>query len=210
MHPRKNGKRPQLLISAVSTRRPVQRIASYEEREMEPGSEDFASEIFPWLYLGNAKDSVNYDFLCQKNIRYILNTTKEVDSPESPLKGFHFLKLNLEDNSDAPIRQHFASTSQFIEDARKQNAGVLVHCRRGISRSAAIVIAYVMSYQKVSFEDAFDFVKQRRAIINPNLGFVLALESINGFQTDTFICADGQQEIRLPYQDPIGPALLAF
>lgn len=93
---------------------------------------------------------------------------------------------------------------------------VLVHCRRGISRSATIVIAYVMRHCEMTFDEAFgqgglavwqheglsfqlarsassdhvdlflcwphpevDYVKQRRDIINPNLGFVLALESIS-------------------------------
>ncbi len=39
--------------------------------------EDFASEIFPWLWLGGQKDALNYETLSRKNIRYILNTSRE-------------------------------------------------------------------------------------------------------------------------------------
>eukprot|EP01010_Urceolus_cornutus_P003658 NODE_524_length_1574_cov_262.028852_g399_i0.p2 GENE.NODE_524_length_1574_cov_262.028852_g399_i0~~NODE_524_length_1574_cov_262.028852_g399_i0.p2 ORF type:complete len:210 (-),score=26.21 NODE_524_length_1574_cov_262.028852_g399_i0:849-1478(-) len=168
-------KRPKLVINAQCTNyKPVQKVEAFDLKES-----DFATEILPWLWLGSAKDAFNYDTLKRKNIKYILNATKEVDSPEAEAKGFQYLKLHLEDNSDVPIGEHFDSTHEFIERARKHEQGVLVHCRRGISRSATIVIAYVMKFREVTFENAFEFVKQRRDIINPNLGFVLALESLS-------------------------------
>ena len=45
----------------------------------------------------------------------------------------------------------------------------------GASRSATIVIAYLMWAKKMSFNDAFNFVKGKRLII-PNLGFKQQLE----------------------------------
>jgi protein tyrosine/serine phosphatase len=141
--------------------------------------EEFPTEIFPWLYLGNAQDAVNYDGLRQKGIRFILNATKELHTPEAEEEGFQYLKLNLEDHADEPIADYFEQAFNFIEQARRQSQAVLVHCRRGISRSATIVIAYVMRYARKTFEEAFEYVKQRREIINPNLGFVLALESFS-------------------------------
>lgn len=172
-------KRPNLCIKThCPQHRPVQRIGTCDFNNL-PRREDFATEIFPWLFLGNAHDAVNYDTLRKKGIHCILNTTKEVDTPEAEEKGFQYLKLNLEDNSDTPIAEYFEQTHQFIEDARSRSQGVLVHCRRGISRSATIVIAYVMRYSQKNFEEAFDYVKEKRDIINPNLGFVLALESIS-------------------------------
>jgi protein-tyrosine phosphatase len=45
---------------------------------------------------------------------------------------------------------------------------VLVHCMAGVSRSASFVIAYVMRKQGKGFEQALQFVKERRAKANPN------------------------------------------
>lgn len=53
---------------------------------------------------------------------------------------------------------------------------VLVHCRMGISRSATLVIAYIMRKYKCGYEKAFNKVKDRRKIVNPNSGFVIQLK----------------------------------
>lgn len=60
-----------------------------------------------------------------------------------------------EDNADTPIAKYFQLTFAFIEEARAQNHKVLVHCRRGISRSATIVLAYVMRLERKTFDEAF-------------------------------------------------------
>lgn len=48
---------------------------------------------------------------------------------------------------------------------------ILVHCCAGISRSAAIVIAYCMHCYKWNLEKSYSHVKKQRSIINPNVGF---------------------------------------
>lgn len=64
----------------------------------------------------------------------------------------------------------------------KQNGGrVLVHCQAGISRSATICLAYLMHTRRVRLDEAFDFVKQRRQVISPNLAFMGQLLQ---FETD--------------------------
>jgi len=48
---------------------------------------------------------------------------------------------------------------------------VLVHCAAGVSRSGAIVTAYVMHHKKIPFEQALAFVKSSRPIVEPNSAF---------------------------------------
>eukprot|EP01012_Entosiphon_sulcatum_P037779 TRINITY_DN4866_c0_g2_i1.p1 TRINITY_DN4866_c0_g2~~TRINITY_DN4866_c0_g2_i1.p1 ORF type:complete len:214 (-),score=34.63 TRINITY_DN4866_c0_g2_i1:255-896(-) len=175
-------RRPNLSINTQQCtlhRQPVQRLGPVEPSDSYH-SEDFATEIIPnFLYLGNAWDATNFDLLQKKGIAYIVNTARECDSPDAAQHGIKYLKFDLDDHSDAPISRCFQDAFRFIDEAQREKKGVLVHCHRGISRSATIVIAYLMARNCMSFEESFEFVKRKRDIINPNLGFVLALESFN-------------------------------
>ncbi|EOA20873.1 hypothetical protein CARUB_v10001210mg [Capsella rubella] len=62
----------------------------------------------------------------------------------------------------------------FIDAGRKEK-GVLVHCFAGTSRSASVVIAYLMRTEKLSSEDALASLKQS-AHASPNLGFLKQLD----------------------------------
>lgn len=53
-------------------------------------------------------------------------------------------------------------TRQGVENGNK----VLVHCQMGQSRSAAVVTAYLMYKQNLTFEQAFKHVKSKRTIVS--------------------------------------------
>ncbi|KAK4195429.1 protein-tyrosine phosphatase-like protein [Triangularia verruculosa] len=53
---------------------------------------------------------------------------------------------------------------------------VLVHCDEGVSRSPAIVIAYLMRKDKRSLKGAMKDVKRRRGCVRPNRNFVEQLK----------------------------------
>ncbi|KAF5371701.1 hypothetical protein D9758_003412 [Tetrapyrgos nigripes] len=59
----------------------------------------------------------------------------------------------------------------WIDQARKEGGKVLVHCRVGVSRSATVVIAYVMKHLSMSLVDAYLIVRSRRlsVLIQPNM-----------------------------------------
>ena len=44
-----------------------------------------------------------------------------------------------------------------------------------MSRSASIVIAYLIQSRHLSYGDALKFVRERRPCVKPNKGFVVAL-----------------------------------
>lgn len=53
---------------------------------------------------------------------------------------------------------------------------VLVHCGAGISRSAAVVVAYLCRYAGMSYTEALAFVKQRRPCVAPADVFAAAIK----------------------------------
>eukprot|EP01059_Diplonema_ambulator_P028351 TRINITY_DN47127_c0_g1_i1.p1 TRINITY_DN47127_c0_g1~~TRINITY_DN47127_c0_g1_i1.p1 ORF type:complete len:240 (+),score=37.37 TRINITY_DN47127_c0_g1_i1:444-1163(+) len=177
----------------IENHKPVHRLSEgdkvqdFQRPERVSGS---LSQITPWLYLGSLSDALDRNLLKSHGIDYILNTAKECESggesssdssggesPDGTHKWPQYLKLDLVDHADEAILSVFQRAFSFIEHARRENKKVLVHCRRGISRSATLVIAYLMQYLHKELDDAFNFVRNKRSIINPNLGFVLSLET---------------------------------
>ena len=61
----------------------------------------------------------------------------------------------------------------LISDSVKNSKGrVLVHCQAGISRSATICLAYLISRHRLRLDEAYEYVKKRRSVISPNFNFM--------------------------------------
>uniref|UniRef100_A0A6N2N511 protein-tyrosine-phosphatase n=1 Tax=Salix viminalis TaxID=40686 RepID=A0A6N2N511_SALVM len=73
----------------------------------------------------------------------------------------------------------------FIENSRKEGA-VLVHCFAGVSRSAAIITAYLMKTEQLSLEGALESLRQSCESVCPNDGFLEQLKMFEemGFKVD--------------------------
>ena len=56
-------------------------------------------------------------------------------------------------------------------DALAAGGTVLVHCQMGSSRSASFVIAWLMTSEDMTFEQALDKVVKCRPCVRPNKGF---------------------------------------
>ncbi|KAJ9468130.1 putative rhodanese domain-containing dual specificity protein phosphatase [Diplonema papillatum] len=139
----------------------------------------FASCIMPWLFLGCAQDGANVELLARYRITHIVNLAPEARVCE--VEGIEYTHVQIRDHSDQPISEHFNEVFAFIDSCRAGGGKVLVHCRYGVSRSATLVIAYLMHHLSIPFVLAKDIVKQARPNINPNIGFVTALSQ---FQRD--------------------------
>jgi protein-tyrosine phosphatase len=67
---------------------------------------------------------------------------------------------------------------KFMDSFLERNNKVFVNCYAGVSRSASIVIAYLMYKKNMSFIQAFEYLKMKRPIISPNLSFRDQLSSL--------------------------------
>ena len=119
------------------------------------------------LWLGSF-DLGNVDILKEKGITKILSLMDGDPSNFSYKEyGFNQKIINIMDFDSENIIQYFGECLNFI----KGNDKVFVHCAAGESRSATIVIAYLMWKNKMVFDKAYDFVRQKRPRIYPNFGF---------------------------------------
>lgn len=58
-------------------------------------------------------------------------------------KDFKYKVIDVADQSQVNLLRHFPAAIGFIKEGMGKG-GVLVHCYAGVSRSSAIVIAYLM------------------------------------------------------------------
>ena len=124
-------------------------------------------EITDNLYLGNYVASIDISMLKKKGIKKILTVMNGSNLKYDIEDGFIQEKVEIVDFSDQNIIQYFGKCLNFIQGEEK----VLVHCAAGASRSATIVIAYLMWAKKMKYDDAYQLVRDKRFIICPNCGF---------------------------------------
>lgn len=93
---------------------------------------------------------------------------------EKGLTWFNKL-FDAEDDPDFPISKYFRDSTQTIDNELKRNHRVWVHCHMGISRSATIVIAYIIRYYVMTWRESIDYLISIRSVICPNQGFILQL-----------------------------------
>jgi len=129
-----------------------------------------ATEILPYLYLGNERDVKNSELLKKLQITHILNVTNNV--PQTFEGQFTYKRLPATDNAHQNLKQYFNDAFLFIEEAARMNGKVLIHCQAGVSRSATLVIAYLMKRTSLNMVDAHKLVKCKRNIVAPNFNFM--------------------------------------
>lgn len=114
--------------------------------------------------------------LKRNNIQVIINVAQEVVVSSSLCQKRWYFKPAFYDHEEENLEPHLSYCKEIID--RHKNHNILVHCAYGISRSASIIIGYIMTKNNMNYDDAFKFVKDRRQIIRPNFGFVHQLKQI--------------------------------
>lgn len=135
------------------------------------------NEILPRLYLGDICIAINREEITRLGITDMITIEiKPLQASDLASSIKRYLYINVMDHPKQDILSHFATSNEFIETALKVPSNkVYVHCVAGISRSATLVIAYVMKTRSMNYNEAFDLVYQKRRVIEPNEGFVRQL-----------------------------------
>src|SRR5262245_58011941 len=119
------------------------------------------------LFLGNREMARDRARLKTAGITHIVNCADEL--PNYHPEDFRYLALKLRD-PDPALRQHLVTVAEFIDEGR-QAGGVMVHCFAGISRSPAVILAYLCHHHK----EALPVAARRLAAAvwtNPDLLFL--------------------------------------
>ncbi|PAA50178.1 hypothetical protein BOX15_Mlig031045g2 [Macrostomum lignano] len=126
------------------------------------------AQITDHLYLCSAHP-VRDARLRALGIKLVVNAT--IDVPPVRLAGVDTLQVPVDDTPYARISNYFDIVADRINGEIRRGNNVLVHCMAGVSRSATLVLAYLMKYRNLNLRQAHDLCKQRRPYIRPNVGF---------------------------------------
>ena len=126
------------------------------------------------LLTGSQDVASDLDLLIKYSVTHIINVAAVIGNffPDK----FTYKKINIYDRPHVDIVQYFPACFTFIDEAIAKKGCVLVHCNAGISRSASIVIGYLMNRKQMTFEEAFKLVKDKRPATRPNDGFLKQLK----------------------------------
>ena len=138
-----------------------------------------ANMVYEGLYIGDADVASELGILEELGIERIISLGNEKEVKKYKyFEHIEYLKIVIDDEENEDIAKYFAICNKFI-NFNFQNT--LVHCHQGISRSATIVIAYLMNTYRTDFNTAFQKLKSVRPIVKPNKGFVRQLESYSKY-----------------------------
>lgn len=137
-----------------------------------------ADLVVPGVYLCDLHTAQDASVVTSLGITHIISVLDFVPTFPNEMKHIKKLHVRLSDSFREKITPHFDDTTAFIRNALQEDPKnkVLVHCVMGISRSATVVCAYLIAEQGMKGSAAIDFVRGKRRIICPNMGFQRQLD----------------------------------
>lgn len=156
--------------------------------------DDMPTFILPRLFLGSIDAARNVSGLQAKGIVHVLRCCRDEDvadvdyDPKEDLPNTQILQWH--DNREAVMDLLASGEMEIALDYLRAKltvaeespssilrpAAVLVHCIAGRSRSAAVVVAWLVVSRGLTLANAVSFVKEARPWVDPNPGFVSQLQ----------------------------------
>ncbi|XP_041829243.1 dual specificity protein phosphatase 13-like [Melanotaenia boesemani] len=136
-------------------------------------------EVWPNLLIGDMSVANDRYSLWKLGITHVVN----VAHGRMYSQGSHdfygptvdYYGVPADDSPSFDLSRYFFPSAEYIQNALDTNgAQVLVHCAVGVSRSASLVLAYLMIHHHYTLLEAINKVKERRWIF-PNKGFLKQL-----------------------------------
>jgi len=119
------------------------------------------------IYIGSAYNAACYSTLKNLGIEVIMNITTEIS--EYFPNNFIYKTYKIYDNNQEDISQYLDDAYNYIEENKDKK--ILIHCYMGASRSASIVMHYLIKKYNMTVDEAYNKLKEKRLIVNPSKKF---------------------------------------
>jgi len=134
------------------------------------------TEILPTIFLGSKEDSEKVTRLKEIGITHILCV---MSGQRHEVQGCKLLTVAMADKGNSQLEDIMKRTFPFIEESQQKGNKLLIHCNSGQNRSPTLLISWLMSKNSWTFYHAHKYVKQARAIIQPNKSYVDQLRALD-------------------------------
>jgi protein-tyrosine phosphatase len=145
------------------------------------------SKVYPHVFIGNKNAIITREEILQKNnIQIVISALTEEEYEdymigEQDFENVDWHRLVIDDDQNEDIQLHFSTITNIIGSAINNGMNVLVHCAAGVSRSATLVLAYIMTENNMKFDDALAHVQKYRPEVEPNAGFQRRLYELEDY-----------------------------
>ncbi|RLN93552.1 hypothetical protein BBJ28_00001725 [Nothophytophthora sp. Chile5] len=147
------------------------RLAALVGRALGPTLSYEPTVILDHVLLGSRENAADSTQLYSAGVTHICNCAKQV---ANSFEGeYIYLKLNLHDSLDEELLPHFQTVSKFLKRVERLQGRALIHCISGLS--PALLIAYLMIDKKMPLLQAYNMVRRKRRLVQPNQAFRLQL-----------------------------------
>ena len=154
-----------LLPTGNSSHDRAKRLAYYSKQ---------ATPITDFLYVGGKSIAADRALLLSIGITHVVNLVGDLCDNYFP-HDFTYQRWYLLDHAGEDIICVVYPVMELVEACRLSGGKVLIHCQQGVSRSCVLCIAYIMYSMSMDYDAAFQYVRQRRGICRPNVGFMAQL-----------------------------------
>ena len=123
-----------------------------------------AKQIVRNLWIGSEGDSSSDAFFKKRNIRLVVNATANIPFATAAWPEVQTVRVPVDDdpNENETMLRHLPVVVLVIDDVLDHGHGVLVHCRAGMQRSAAVVAGYLMWKRGMTADQALEFINKRK------------------------------------------------
>jgi len=123
------------------------------------------------IFIGDHNAASNLNILNNYGITHIVNCAQEVKNyfETTHPKKLKYINLGLLDADDGivpSVPEAYTYISSILLD--NPDAKFLVHCHMGMSRSASMVLYYLMKTYRYDYDRALKLLKKCRPIVRPN------------------------------------------
>ncbi|KAF2678819.1 phosphatases II [Lentithecium fluviatile CBS 122367] len=123
------------------------------------------------LFIGGLYALYQTDLIKAAGITHVLSVIEYDPLLQERFAHLQHFHVHADDDPNVDLLQRFNEAVSYIDEALKGGGGVFVHCAMGKSRSATLVVAYLMWKFEVGWVDGLEWVCEGRPVCDPNPGF---------------------------------------